>query len=142
MELFTSYYYHPALRSGDYYTVRISQGTPRFLKYTLDNSFPEIMPSWSMIKMTDFEEYQRQYLNLLERIGIDIISCRIEFLQQVAAGKPLVLLCYEDLRKPELWCHRTIFAEWWRQQTGVIILELAQEPLRQKIIRSTLFDMD
>ena len=35
-----------------------------------------------------------------------------------------MLLCYEDVRIPEDWCHRTVFAEWWAENTGEEIREL------------------
>ena len=39
-------------------------------------------------------------------------------------GKDLVLLCYEDVRNLEDWCHRTMFAQWYCEHTGEIIEEL------------------
>jgi len=36
----------------------------------------------------------------------------------------LVLLCWEDIRKPGEWCHRTMFAEWWAEHSGQGVLEL------------------
>lgn len=41
-----------------------------------------------------------------------------------AEGKELVFLCYEDVRIPEDWCHRTVFGQWYCEQTGEIIKEL------------------
>ena len=40
--------------------------------------------------------------------------------------KKLVLLCFEDIRKPENWCHRTLFAEWWLAHTGEVIEEMPE----------------
>jgi len=37
---------------------------------------------------------------------------------------PYALLCYESLGKPGVFCHRQIFAEWWREQTGEVVSEL------------------
>ena len=45
-------------------------------------------------------------------------------------GKTLVLLCYEDLRKPDQWCHRTLFAEWWQKMTGEVINELEEADVK------------
>lgn len=39
-------------------------------------------------------------------------------------GKDVVLCCYEDVRKPNEWCHRLVFAEWWYEKTGEKIEEL------------------
>ena len=49
-----------------------------------------------------------------------------------AEGKELVLLCYEDVRVPGDWCHRTVFAEWWAEQTGELIEEL-YDPSEPKV---------
>jgi hypothetical protein len=38
-------------------------------------------------------------------------------------GQRLILLCWEDLRKPNLWCHRTIAAEWLGER-GVDVPEM------------------
>lgn len=46
-------------------------------------------------------------------------------------GKPVVLCCYEDVRKPGEWCHRLVFAEWWFKRTGEKIIEL-QDPSPNK----------
>ena len=34
----------------------------------------------------------------------------------------VVLLCFENLAKPGLWCHRTMFAEWWTGETGELVI--------------------
>ena len=41
-------------------------------------------------------------------------------------------LCYEDVRVPGDWCHRTVFAEWWAEQTGELIEEL-YDPSEPKV---------
>ena len=55
-----------------------------------------------------------------------------------AEGKKLVLLCYEDVRVPEDWCHRTVFAEWWAEHVGEAIEELPDpsEPKLKKPAKS------
>jgi hypothetical protein len=44
-------------------------------------------------------------------------------------GRPLVLLCFENLAKHR-WdgCHRTLFRTWWRTHTGLEIPELGSHP--------------
>lgn len=62
----------------------------------------------------------------LEGIGNDKIIDMVMRFEKTAAdeGKDLVLLCYEDVRIPEDWCHRTVFAQWYCEMTGEIIEEL------------------
>ena len=43
---------------------------------------------------------------------------------QQAGDHRLVLLCFEDLSKPGEWCHRSIFATWWKEVTGDEVREL------------------
>ena len=74
----------------------------------------------------DREDFKKAYYEKLNGIGKDrIISMVMKMERDAAAqGKDLVLLCYEDVRIPEDWCHRTVFAEWWVENTGEIIEEL------------------
>ena len=58
----------------------------------------------------------------MNRLGVGGVQDLLE--PYVEEGKDLVLLCYEDLRKPGEWCHRQVFAEWWEKKTGVRIQEL------------------
>jgi hypothetical protein len=39
-------------------------------------------------------------------------------------GQDLVLLRYEDVRKPEEWCHRQVLAEWLLARAGLAVAEL------------------
>jgi len=123
MKIYTSRYHNKIIASGKYVPIGISQGHARFLKYT-PTYLKALAPSWAMVKMTDKEAYQRAYFKLLDSIGIERVR---QMLAEVSDGKPVVLLCFEDLRKPDLWCHRTMFAEWYEMQTGQKIVELPEE---------------
>lgn len=74
----------------------------------------------------ELEKFTEEYYRKLEGIGNDkIINMVMRFEAMAAAkGKELVFLCYEDVRIPEDWCHRTVFAQWYCEQTGEIIKEL------------------
>ena len=73
-----------------------------------------------MVKMTDKDAYKTLYLKQLNDLGIEKVQ---QALTEIADGKPVILLCFEKLRSPEEWCHRTMFAEWYEQQTGQKIVE-------------------
>ena len=78
-----------------------------------------------MLRM-ELEKFTEEYYRKLEGIGNDKIIDMVMRFEKTAAdeGKDLVLLCYEDVRIPEDWCHRTVFAQWYCEMTGEIIEEL------------------
>ena len=120
MQIFTSRYHNPFLTSGDLTPVGISQGNARYLKYK-PIYLKELAPTWAMVKMENKEDYRKAYTKHLNDIGIQNVQ---KMLVEVSNGKPIVLLCFEDLRKQENWCHRTMFAEWYEKQTGEKVEEL------------------
>lgn len=133
MAIFTARYSNKTLRTDGYYPVGISIGTPKFpLGYDLREQCYALAPKGFMLKM-EYEPYREAYFQKLEDIGVDKIIRIVQRLDAKAQeeGKDLVLLCYEDIRKPENWCHRTLFAEWWQSKTGEVIAELAEaDPLK------------
>ena len=125
MGIYTSRYSNKELADGKYYCVGISIGTPKFkLAYRLEN----------------LEDFKKAYYEKLNGIGKDRIINMVMKMERDAAaqGKDLVLLCYEDVRIPEDWCHRTVFAEWWVENTGEIIEELPDpNPPKGKKVATT-----
>lgn len=121
--IWTSRYSNPELKSGAYTAVRISVGTPRWrLGYNLAGEITELMP-WGLREISDMEIFRAKYTARLEEVGVDRIATALRRFESF--GKPVVLLCYEDIRKGgDNWCHRTMFAEWWFKQTGEEISEL------------------
>ena len=121
--IFTSRYANPELRSGKYTAVRISLGLPRWkLGYEINGAIEELMPK-GIFGIEDHDEFYRRYFDKLDAIGV--IRIREKLYQFEKLGKPVVLLCFEDIRKGSWnWCHRNIFASWWKQRTGEIISEL------------------
>ena len=126
MAVWVSRYSNRELLCGKYYPVGISIGKPRWpLGYDLREQCFSLAPKGYMLKM-DIEPFKLAYYGKLEGIGTDKIIGIVEKMRDRAEseGKELVLLCYEDIRKEDEWCHRTIFARWWLEQTGEIIEEL------------------
>ena len=68
----------------------------------------------------------------LKLMGDFFDRTEIRLIEKAPHGKELVLLCYEDVRVPGDWCHRTVFAEWWAEQTGELIEEL-YDPSEPKV---------
>lgn len=121
--LYTSRYQNPKLLSGGYTTVRISLGMPKWsLGYIVDVVMLDLMPYGLLGQYPAYEPFKQAYFQQMDRIGVDRIAAQLNCLESY--GKDVVLLCYEDIRRPEVWCHRRAFAEWWERETGVNIPEL------------------
>lgn len=140
--IFVSRYFNPELKQNrDKYTIiRISVGTPRFLPYKLDGSIKELMP----VGLLDIEnriEFREKYFEQLDKCGVETIGQQLY--DYSLSYKPLVLCCYEDIRKHGRgdWCHRTMFAEWWMKNTDESVREL-EDPSPYKLNMSDTPFMD
>jgi hypothetical protein len=112
----------PTLDGAELVPVRTSAGTPRFIEGA--HEWPrcnEIVP-WNPLKITDEAEFVQRYYARLDKHGPARIAARLREIHEQHDGRPLALLCYEDLAVS--WCHRRKFADWWQQHTGQVIPEL------------------
>jgi hypothetical protein len=128
MAIWVSRYSNKELQNNKdrYYPVGISIGQPKFpLGYEIRNQCYSLAPKGYMLNM-DIDHFKPAYYDKLEGIGTEKIISMVQRFDQAAQseGKQLVLLCYEDVRIPEDWCHRTVFAEWWAENVGELIEEL------------------
>jgi len=86
-------------------------------------------------KWTD-EEYIKMYReDVLSRVDIDTLREDIKRLSENGT-KDVALLCYE---KPGDFCHRHIFAEWMKEQTGYEIKEFGFEKIAKQPEQKSLF---
>lgn len=121
--VYTSRYSNPELKTGNYTAVRISLGTPKWpIGYNLDAEMPDLMPFGLLNKFERYEDFERAYFARLNQKGVQRILSQLQRFERL--GKDVVLLCYEDIRKPDDWCHRRTFADWWLKTTGEAIPEL------------------
>lgn len=121
--IYTSRFQNPELKTGNYTVVGIVRGLPRFkLGYERAGNIIDIAPPKEIFKVYDETHFKAPYMAHLDGIGLERISAQIQ--KYVELGKDVVLCCYEDVREPGEWCHRTMFAEWWFKQTGEVIPEL------------------
>lgn len=103
--------------------VRTTVGAPRFnLGYDLAGHARLITPRYAMLKLAQ-PEYTVAYFAMLDEHGPDAIRAELEGIARTAGRDELALLCFEDLSKPDLWCHRRIFADWWLLRTHEVIAE-------------------
>jgi hypothetical protein len=135
--LFTSYWKNETLALPPHdkaLKVGISRGGPRRrmpYKYLMLREEPfapsrRLLTWWrrpGVRTSEDAEVYEREYLLQLEDAGVEGISAQLE--RKVASAKlandTVILLCHEE---PGEFCHRRLFARWWREQTGQEIPEL------------------
>lgn len=115
--------------------VRTSLGAPRWFPYPIVLSWNNIMPDRWMLNIDDEQRYRDKYLAKLDRIGVETLRGDIDALAEGHAyshmgevPNRLVLLCYEKLSKPGNWCHRSMFAQWWADNTGEWVEELGAQP--------------
>ena len=141
--IYTGRYANKKLNNEKYVCVIISLGSPKWkLSYKLDGEIEALMPK-GLFKINEIERFKPLYFKRLNSYGVEFIREKFEELKR--DGKDIVLLCFEDINKPENWCHRTVFAEWWEMQTGEKIIELEEmKPIKKKIdvpmfVASSLF---
>lgn len=125
MKIFVSRYANPELKGGLYTAVRISIGAPRWeVGYPIAGAIKALMP-FGLFGDPRYEEYldfRMAYFDRLNRTGVTRIRAALSDYE--GAGKDIALLCFEDVRQPGNWCHRTMFSEWWRIRTGEEVPEL------------------
>ncbi|GAA2948444.1 hypothetical protein ACFPN0_15115 [Kitasatospora cinereorecta] len=122
--------------------VRTTVGAPRFsLPYPLGGHARLITPTRDLLKINAQDAYEWGYRRLLNGNGLENI--RRELTAIAGANdldSPLVLLCFDRLDRltpPDDWCHRTMFARFWTEQTGDEVPELGA---RRQPAPPTLFD--
>lgn len=139
MAIWTSRYSNQILQNGKYYAVGISLGKPKFhVDYQIMNQLYELAPGGYTLRW-DYERFKRAYFEKLNNLGRRKVENRLLVESSIAhdTGKELVLLCFEDIRKPEEWCHRTLLAEWCRDNLGITINEL-EDPNPPKLKKSQI----
>ncbi|GAA1919607.1 DUF488 family protein [Streptantibioticus ferralitis] len=105
--------------------VRITLGAPRFrLPYQLTYSVRELAPRREYFTKS-LAEFTTAYRADLDRLGAARIASLLKEIARKEGDHRLVLLCFEDLSDAKLWCHRRIFAAWWKDVTGDAVRELA-----------------
>lgn len=124
LDLFTCSY--KEMRAPMGVPVRFTVGAPRFaLQYPLSHVFRGGTPTRAMLHLPK-PAYREAYFALLDGRGVTDLAGELLKIAEVEGQSRLVLLCFEDLGKPSLWCHRTLFGEWWKDRTGDEVRELGR----------------
>jgi hypothetical protein len=104
--------------------VRVTIGAPRFpLKYDLEYVVRELAPDRAYFNRPR-PEFEAAFRAQLDGRGSEAIGRRLAAIAAQEDAHTLVLLCFEDLTQPGLFCHRRIFADWWQEQTGQEVTDL------------------
>jgi hypothetical protein len=109
--------------------VRSTVGLPRFsLNYVLAGHWVSVTPqrAWLSDKVGE-ADFRRMYRHRLHQIGVDRVMQEAEDIATFAGDNRIVALCFDDLRKPRMWCHRQMLSEWLEEQ-GVPVIELHPGP--------------
>ena len=106
--------------------VRISVGGPRFLPRGQAQAFAFIreLAPLGLLHVDDWLEFTERYRRRLDEHRPESIQARFDELRQLHPGQALALMGFEDLRVRGEWCHRLVFAEWWKDRTGNVIADL------------------
>jgi len=121
--LYTSRFSNKELETGNYMVISIARSMPRFpVKYRIAGTIVQLAPPGFLWNENDIEKFKEPYFKHVEKAGYPLIGGLIR--AYLDMGKDVVLCCYEDVRKPNEWCHRLVFAEWWNEKTGWVIEEL------------------
>lgn len=107
--------------------VKSTIGHPRFkLRYTLEANWQHAAPEKTFINAPK-PLFREQYFGKLDRTSPITFTALAEHLREVTGrDAPVVLLCFDKLWQPDTWCHRTLFGEWWLEQTGEEVPELGR----------------
>lgn len=128
LELATARYHATAAIIESQLTpVATSVGLPKWpLAYEIAAQSKLVAP-YGLLAIDDRHEFEQRYRTRLDRIGADRILAGFEEIATRAGRRGLVLLCFEDIAKPGVWCHRRLLAEWLIEQTGLDVPELRSE---------------
>jgi uncharacterized protein DUF488 len=142
--VFTSRLSNPLLSDTPLTNVGIVRSPPRWrLPYELTANLYVLAPSAGMMivaREQGREAFVERYLEKLERVGADEVIRLLRCMQGDSKG--LALLCFEDIRLPDRWCHRSILASWLQRETGLNVQELPDDsaPRRKKKPKPPLDD--
>jgi hypothetical protein len=102
--------------------VRTSVGRPRGWRHGPLECVRRLTP-YGLLHVTDRAEFTQLYIARLERTGVEAIFAHLEGISDAHDCRSLVLLCFEDVRDPGNWCHRTILGAWLRDRLGIEVPE-------------------
>jgi hypothetical protein len=123
--IYTARYSNRTIAASGLAPICITLGAPRFrLPYRIAETDKRFAPSREIFHTHDrtvFESAMRERLD--HELGDRAVDVLHDY-DVAHGGNGLVLLCFEDVRKPEVWCHRQIVAKWIEERLGIVVPEL------------------
>jgi hypothetical protein len=123
----TSRYQNKTLGESGFAPVGITRGYPRFrLGYKLFAYERSLAPTASQFQIDDHAEFTTSFLERLDANSEQVMATiyRRAAAAQDQGYRGIVFLCYEDVFKPEEWCHRRVLAQWLNSRHGMVVAEL------------------
>lgn len=106
--------------------IAISRGLPKWpLRYQIAGHLLELAPRREVFHLPR-PAFEHAYGRQLEELDLGALAGRFRAIADVAGVAGCVLLCFEDVRLPDAWCHRTLFAQLWQERTGEAVPELGE----------------
>jgi hypothetical protein len=116
--------------------VGITRGYPRFkLGYPVVANLRQLAPTREMLAFKDACTFDKMYRDRLDDLGVDEVARLLTDCAERANNERLVLLCFEDLTKPGLRCHRRLFSAWWQKNTGEDVPELEPDVRQEQLFQ-------
>lgn len=131
MALYTSRYSYWGLKHFEGAIIPISRSLPKFaVEYDMKETIKELAPAYKLMKIQDRQEFTAAYIKQLEALGYERIKRLIN--DRARGNSDAVLLCFEDVYKPGLYCHRTILADWLNQYAENKVYEIERPPVAEE----------
>jgi hypothetical protein len=122
------------MKTSNYFTysghgrISVSRSVPRFTApgYKI---FRALAPGkWLYERQYKYDQqaYRERYFS--EILAPLDSQATYDALCALAAPYEPVLLCWEDLTKPDEWCHRRMIAEWFEDALGIHVPEVVPVP--------------
>lgn len=138
IELYTSHWRSPLLAKADAQMVSISRGQPRWSLPFKYRRLGELAPGDEAWRREDTGEFERAYLDQLERLGASRV---LSDLESIGGGRPVVCLCWEKLADPDEYCHRLTLGRFLEEKAGIVDPKLkpGDVPEREDVPEMRLF---
>jgi hypothetical protein len=125
--IYTARYSNRTIAASGLTAIRITLGAPRFrLPYSIAETDKRFAPSREIFHTHDRAIFEVAMRGQLDRELGDQALEVLRGYDEAHGTNGLVLLCFEDLRKPGVWCHRQIVAAWIEERFGMVVPELPE----------------
>jgi hypothetical protein len=123
--IYTARYSNRTIAASRLTAIRITLGAPRFrLPYSIAETDKRFAPSREIFHTHDRDIFETAMREQLDRELGDRALEVLRGYDEAHGGRGLVLLCFEDVRKPGVWCHRQMVAAWFEERFGIVVPEL------------------